>query len=57
MIACEKETQQLIPNWDGLLQIYGGFFLAVVFGLLFQLNLDAYVAARINYEVSCGSTG
>jgi hypothetical protein len=38
--------------WNGLLQIYGGLFIPVIFCLLIELNLDAFVSARINYEVN-----
>lgn len=37
------------PQRDGLLQVYGTLFLPVLFGMLFELNLTAYVSARINY--------
>ncbi|WRT70222.1 uncharacterized protein IL334_007217 [Kwoniella shivajii] len=39
-----------LPAWGGLLQVYGGLYLPVMFAMLFQLNLSAFVAARINYE-------
>ncbi|OXC70750.1 hypothetical protein AYX13_00732 [Cryptococcus neoformans] len=44
------ETRREIPSWEGLLQAYGGLYLPVIFALLFELNLWAYVRARINYE-------
>jgi hypothetical protein len=31
------------------MQVYSALFLPVLFGMLFELNLSAYVAARINY--------
>jgi len=40
-----------IPAWNGLLLVYGSLYLPVVFAMLFELNLDAWVGARINYEV------
>ncbi|KIR29217.1 hypothetical protein I309_01804 [Cryptococcus deuterogattii LA55] len=45
------ETRREIPGWQGLLQAYGGLYLPVIFALLFELNLWAYVTARINYEI------
>jgi len=36
--------------------IYSAFYLPVIFVLLFQLNLDAWVKMRINYEVSFAAT-
>lgn len=50
-LAVKEETEQYIPAWEGLLQVYGGLFLPVIFALLFELNLAAYVANRINYSV------
>lgn len=38
-----------------MLQIYGGFYLTIIFALLFQLNLEAFVRSRINYEVRFAS--
>ncbi|WVQ84502.1 hypothetical protein IAT38_006654 [Cryptococcus sp. DSM 104549] len=46
----KHETRRAIPAWEGLLQAYGGLFLPVIFAMLFELNLMAYVSARINYE-------
>lgn len=37
------------PQRDGLLMVYATLFLPVIFGMLFELNLTAYVSARINY--------
>ncbi|WWD19646.1 hypothetical protein CI109_104108 [Kwoniella shandongensis] len=48
--SSRAETRAAIPAWGGLLQVYGGLFLPVIFAMLFELNLAAYVAARINYE-------
>jgi hypothetical protein len=45
----------VVPGWNGLLQIYGGFYLTIIFALLFQLNLEAFVRSRINYEVRFAS--
>lgn len=44
------EAQAAIPQWEALLQIYGSIYLPVLFSILFELNLDAWVGARINYE-------
>ena len=35
------------------MQVYGALFLPVLFAILFELNLAAFVANRINYSVSC----
>lgn len=48
--AFEPETRRLIPGWAALLQIYGTLYIPVIFGMMFELNLIAWVAARINYE-------
>ncbi|KAK8853230.1 hypothetical protein IAR55_003932 [Kwoniella newhampshirensis] len=48
--SSRAETRAAIPAWGGLLQVYGGLFLPVIFAMLFELNLAAYVSARINYE-------
>ena len=52
MSACRSEIHEAIPAWDGLLQVYGALYLPVIFALLFQVNLEAWVRARINYEVT-----
>lgn len=52
MIAMRDGIQDDLPAWNGLLQVYGALFLPVIFAMLFELNLDAWVSARINYEVS-----
>lgn len=44
-------TEEEIPAWNGLLIVYGSLYLPVIFAMLFELNLDAWVNARINYEV------
>ena len=46
-----QEARDAIPVWEGLLQVYGALFLPVIFAVLFELNLYAWVRARINYEV------
>ena len=50
--AVKDDTHRAIPPWDGLMQVYGALFLPVIFAILFELNLAAYVANRINYSVS-----
>lgn len=55
VLACHEHTRQVVPGWNGLLQIYGGFYLTIIFALLFQLNLEAFVRSRINYEVRFAS--
>ncbi|ODN94664.1 hypothetical protein L198_04805 [Cryptococcus wingfieldii CBS 7118] len=51
LVECDRqETRDAIPAWEGLLVCYGGLYLPVVFALLFEVNLLAYVNARINYE-------
>lgn len=49
VLALDPYRQRLLPQWNALLEVYATFFLPVLFGMLFQLNLSAYVAARINY--------
>lgn len=44
------EVRAQLPQWGALLQMYGGLYLPVLFALLFELNLFAWVEARINYE-------
>lgn len=44
------DVRAQLPQWGALLQVYGGLYLPVLFGMLFELNLDAWVEARINYE-------
>lgn len=51
ILALRVQDEEAIDSWAGLLQIYGGLYLPVIFALLFELNLDAFVSARINYEV------
>jgi hypothetical protein len=51
MIAMSDGIETEIPAWNGLLIVYGSLYLPVIFAMLFELNLDAWVNARINYEV------
>ncbi|KAL1412764.1 Xenotropic and polytropic retrovirus receptor 1 [Vanrija albida] len=46
----DPETRKAIPSWDALLTIYSALYLPVLFAMLFELNLVAFVEARINYE-------
>lgn len=46
----DPETRQAIPGYAALEQIYVGLYIPVIFAMLFEVNLMAYVAARINYE-------
>ncbi|WVR00182.1 hypothetical protein IAU59_007324 [Kwoniella sp. CBS 9459] len=48
--SSRAETRTALPAWGGLLQVYAGLYLPVIFAMLFELNLGAYVSARINYE-------
>jgi len=51
MVAMSADIVNEIPAWNGLLIVYGSLYLPVIFAMLFELNLDAWVNARINYEV------
>jgi hypothetical protein len=51
MTAMSADIATEIPAWNGLLIVYGSLYLPVIFAMLFELNLDAWVNARINYEV------
>ncbi|WWC91724.1 uncharacterized protein L201_006671 [Kwoniella dendrophila CBS 6074] len=46
----KSHVREEVPAWNGLLQVYGGLYIPIIFAMLFQLNLGAFVAARINYE-------
>lgn len=50
-VAMSAGIETEIPAWNGLLIVYGSLYLPVIFAMLFELNLDAWVNARINYEV------
>jgi hypothetical protein len=50
-IANSAGIETEVPAWNGLLLVYGSLYLPVIFAMLFELNLDAWVNARINYEV------
>jgi hypothetical protein len=47
--ALRDETRLRFPQVEALLLVYSALFLPVLFGMLFELNLAAFVAARINY--------
>ncbi|KIM22136.1 hypothetical protein M408DRAFT_18233 [Serendipita vermifera MAFF 305830] len=47
--ACQPSTQERIPAWSSLLQIYLAFFIPVVFGLFVSLNIIVWAHVRINY--------
>ncbi|KAJ9105328.1 hypothetical protein QFC21_001696 [Naganishia friedmannii] len=47
--ALEPGMSHKFIQRDGLLVVYATLFLPVIFGMLFELNLTAYVSARINY--------
>lgn len=46
--AMKPRTQEAIPQWAGLLRIYGAEFIPTLFALLFGLNLAWWHAVRIN---------
>lgn len=48
--AFETPTREAIPAYAALLQIYGTCYIPVIFAMMFELNLIAWVQARINYE-------
>jgi hypothetical protein len=50
LAAFHADTRREIPAWGGLLQVYGAFFLPVIFALLFFLNLQVWARYRINYR-------
>ena len=43
------QTRRKFPQVEAILLVYSALFLPVLFGMLFELNLAAFVAARINY--------
>ncbi|KAJ9120852.1 hypothetical protein QFC22_002786 [Naganishia vaughanmartiniae] len=47
--ALQPGMSREFPQRDGLLVVYATLFLPVIFAMLFELNLTAYVSARINY--------
>ena len=51
-----KDTREAIPGWDGLLYIYGIFFVPTFFALLVGINLLVWARARINYVFIFGAS-
>jgi hypothetical protein len=47
----DPQTRDAILQHGALLQVYAALYMPVVFAMLFELNLQAWVEARINYEV------
>ncbi|KAF9576416.1 hypothetical protein EC968_008711 [Mortierella alpina] len=48
--AFSDETPTEIPYWDGLLLVYGGLFLTILFACLFGINMYVWAKSRINYK-------
>ncbi|KAF9990579.1 hypothetical protein BGZ75_001143 [Mortierella antarctica] len=48
--AFSDETPAEIPYWDGLLLVYGGLFLTILFACLFGINMYVWAKSRINYK-------
>ncbi|WFD07701.1 Xenotropic and polytropic retrovirus receptor 1 [Malassezia vespertilionis] len=46
--AMDPRTQELLPVWPNLLQLYGAEFIPTLFALLFGFNLIGWRSARIN---------
>ena len=60
MLTCctlgfREETREEIPGWDGLMFIYGIFFVPTFFSLLVGANLLVWARARINYVFIFGA--
>jgi SPX domain protein involved in polyphosphate accumulation len=49
----DPETRAALPAYQALLQIYAALYMPVIFSMLFELDLQAWIDVRINYEVSC----
>ncbi|KAK0564716.1 Xenotropic and polytropic retrovirus receptor 1 [Tilletia horrida] len=47
--AQQEQTKREIPQWAGLLRVYGVLFIPALFALLFGLNLAAWRRTRVNY--------
>ena len=54
-IGFREETREEIPGWDGLMFIYGIFFVPTFFSLLVGANLLVWARARINYVFIFGT--
>ncbi|KAF9156642.1 hypothetical protein BG015_003244 [Linnemannia schmuckeri] len=48
--AFSEDTESEIPFWSGLLLVYAGLFLTVLFACLFGINMYVWAKARINYK-------
>lgn len=46
--ANEQSTHERVPQWQGLLRVYGAEFIPTLFALLFGLNLAWWHQVRIN---------
>lgn len=49
LVGFQEETRAGIPGWDGLMFVYGIFFVPTFFSLLVGANLLVWARARINY--------
>ena len=54
-LGFRNETRDAIPGWDGLMYIYGIFFVPTFFALLVGVNLLVWARARINYVFIFGT--
>ncbi|KAF9114965.1 hypothetical protein BGX27_009293 [Mortierella sp. AM989] len=50
MSAFSEETSEEIPYWDGLILVYAGLFLTILFSCLFGINMYVWAKSRINYK-------
>ncbi|KAF9172941.1 hypothetical protein BGX21_002427 [Mortierella sp. AD011] len=48
--AFSEETSEEIPYWEGLLLVYAGLFLVILFACLFGINMYVWAKSRINYK-------
>ncbi|KAF9365822.1 hypothetical protein BGX34_008153 [Mortierella sp. NVP85] len=48
--AFSSDTPAEIPYWDGLLLVYAGLFLTILFACLFGINMYVWTRSRINYK-------
>ncbi|KAG0308115.1 hypothetical protein BGZ98_009011, partial [Dissophora globulifera] len=48
--AFSSEMPAEIPYWDGLLLVYAGLFLSILFACLFGINMYVWAKSRINYK-------
>ncbi|KAK4047730.1 Xenotropic and polytropic retrovirus receptor 1 [Microbotryomycetes sp. JL201] len=47
--SARQSTRTAIPYWQPLLQLWGSFFLPILFSLFFYVNILSWRRARINY--------